>query len=175
MIVLKCDITCLEIDIIVNVANKYLSGGSGVDGIIHHKAEPELKEECIKLNGCETGEAKITNGYKLPVDKVIHAVGPIYKEGKHNEEELLKNAYINSMELAEKYRKENNKENIIIAFPSISTGVYGYPKDKASKTVVDTIRKINNPKIKVVFVCFSNVDYQLYLKNLYGIKLECSE
>ena len=173
MIVLRCDITCLKIDIIVNAAKKSLLGGGGVDGRIHSKAGKRLKMECAKLNECETGEAKITNAYKLPSDKIIHTVGPIYNGGGNSEAELLKNSYLNSMELAEEYRKENKKENITIAFPSISTGVYGYPKEKASKIAVDTIRKINNPNIKVIFVCHSNRDYKIYIKNVHGIKLSC--
>jgi len=173
MNVLKCDITCLEVDIIVNAANKTLLGGGGVDGAIHRKAGAELKEECAKLNGCETGEAKITNAYHLPSDKVIHTVGPIYNGGAYGEAELLRSSYLNSMEIAEDYRKENQKEEIAIAFPAISTGVYGYPKEEASKIAVDTIKKINNPKIKVIFVCHSDTDYQIYLKNVYGIKLSC--
>ena len=173
MIVLKCDITCLKIDIIVNAANKTLLGGGGVDGAIHRKAGSELRNECAKLNGCETGEAKITNAYNLPSKKVIHTVGPVYNGGKYGEAKKLKNSYINSMELAEDYRKEINKESIAIAFPSISTGVYGYPKEEASKIAVDTIKKINNPNIKVIFVCHGDRDYQLYIKNLYGISLSC--
>jgi len=172
MIVFKGDITCLKVDIIVNAANKTLLGGGGVDGIIHYKAGPELKEECAKLNGCKTGEAKITEGYNIS-DKIIHTVGPIYKDGNHREAELLKKSYINSMKLAEEYRKENNKESISIAFPSISTGAYGYPKEEASKIAVDTIKEINNPKIKVIFVCYGDFDYILYLKNVYGIDVDC--
>ncbi|MCL2157768.1 MAG: macro domain-containing protein [Methanobrevibacter sp.] len=173
MKVLKCDITCLDVDIIVNAANNTLLGGGGVDGVIHRKAGKELKVECAKLDGCETGEAKITNAYKLPSDKIIHTVGPIYNGGNHGEAELLKKSYLNSMGLAEDYRKENQKEKIAIAFPCISTGVYGYPKKKASKIAVDTIRKINNPNINVIFVCHSDIDYQIYLKNVHGIKLSC--
>ena len=145
----------------------------GVDGIIHQKAGEELKEECVKLNGCETGEAKITNSYNLKSDKIIHTVGPIYKDGSFGEAEKLKKSYINSMTLAEKYRNEMNKKNISIAFPSISTGAYGYPKEEASLIAVDTIKKINNPKIKVIFVCYSELDYQIYLKNVHKIKTHC--
>ncbi len=173
MIILKCDITCLEVDIIVNAANNTLLGGGGVDGVIHHKAGERLRKECAKLNGCETGEAKITDAYDLFCDKIIHTVGPIYKGGEYEEAELLKKSYINSMALAEEYRKEIHKENITIAFPAISTGIYGYPKEKASKIAVDTIREIDNSKIKVIFVCHGDVDYQIYLKNVYGIKLNC--
>ncbi|MDR2966832.1 MAG: macro domain-containing protein [Methanobacteriaceae archaeon] len=173
MIVVKCDITCLEIDIIVNAANNTLLGGGGVDGVIHYKAGEELRNECAKLNGCETGEAKITSAYNLFSDKIIHTVGPVYKGGEYGESELLKNSYLNSMLLAENYRKENNIEKIAIAFPCISTGVYGYPKEEASKIAIDTIKKINNSKIKVIFACHSDYDYQIYLENLQGIKLKC--
>ena len=175
MIVLKGDITCVNTDIIVNAANETLLGGGGVDGMIHQKAGSELLEECAKLGGCETGESKITNAYNLPSKKVIHTVGPIYNEGLYGEAELLKNSYINSMKLAENYRIDRGKENITIAFPSISTGAFAYPKEEASKIAVDTIRKINNPNIKVVFVCYGSLDYGIYLENVYGIKLTCFE
>lgn len=155
MIVLKSDITCLEIDIIVNAANNTLLGDSGVDGIIHSKAGEKLRKESAKLNGCETGEAKITNAYNLPSDKIIHTVGPVYKGGEYREGEVLKKSYIKSMVVAEDYRKEINKEKIAIAFPCISTGAYGYPKEEASRSAVDTIRKINNAKINVIFVCYN--------------------
>ena len=173
MIVLKGDITCLNTDIIVNAANKTLLGGGGVDGKIHQKAGIELKEECAKLGGCKTGEAKITDAYDLPCKKVIHTVGPVYDLGLDKEVELLKNSYLNSMKLAEEYRVDCNKENISIAFPSISTGAFAYPKDEASKIAVDTIREINNPNITVVFVCYGSEDYQLYIENVYGLKLTC--
>lgn len=173
MIVIKYDITCLEVDIIVNAANKTLLGGGGVDGMIHQKAGTKLKEECAKLNGCETSEVKITNSYNLMSDKIFHTVGPVYKDGNNGEAEKLKKAYINSMILAENYRKEKNKKNISIAFPSISTGAYNYPKEEASKIAIDAIKEVNNPKIKVLFVCYSTTDYQIYLKNVYGIKANC--
>lgn len=175
MIVLIGDITCIKTDIIVNAASETLLGGGGVDGMIHQKAGRELFEECAKLGGCETGEAKITNAYNLPSKKIIHTVGPIYNGGNCREAELLKKSYINSLELAENYRIENNKENITIAFPSISTGAFGYPIEEASKIAVDTIREINNPNIKVVFVCYSSQDYQIYLKKVHGIELNCFE
>jgi len=173
MIVIKGDITCINTDIIVNAANKTLMGGGGVDGKIHQKAGNELKEECAKLGGCETGEAKITNAYNLPCKKVIHTVGPVYNDGLYGEAEMLKNSYINSMKLAENYRIENGEENISIAFPSISTGAFAYPKEEASKIAVDTIREISNPNIKVVFICYGSEDYQIYLENILGIKLNC--
>ena len=160
--VIKGDITTLDVDIIVNAANKTLLGGGGVDGAIHRKAGRELKEECKGLGGCDTGEAKITNGYNLKAKKVIHTVGPVYYGGNHNEGELLKNCYKNSLLLAEDYRRENNLDKITIAFPCISTGVYHFPKEEASFIAVNTIEEVNNPNIEVVFVCFEEEDYKLY-------------
>ena len=160
--VIKGDITTLDVDIIVNAANKTLLGGGGVDGAIHRKAGRELKEECKGLGGCDTGEAKITNGYNLKAKKVIHTVGPVYYGGNHNEGELLKNCYKNSLLLAEDYRRENNLDKITIAFPCISTGVYHFPKEEASFIAVNTIKEVNNPNIEVVFVCFEEEDYKLY-------------
>lgn len=164
--VYRGDITKLEVDIIVNAANRSLLGGGGVDGAIHRKAGRELLEECKTLGGCNTGEAKITNGYNLPAKKVIHTVGPVYNNGRYNEDELLKNCYLNSMKLAEEYRKENNLNTITIAFPCISTGVYRFPKDKASEIAINTIKEVNNSNIKVIFVCFGEEDYNLYINNL---------
>lgn len=160
--VVKDDITNLDVDIIVNAANKTLLGGGGVDGAIHRKAGKELLEECRKLRGCNTGEAKITNGYKLKAKKIIHTVGPVYYGGGNNEEKLLKNCYVNSMLLAEQYRTESNLDKVSIAFPCISTGVYRFPKDAASKIAVNTIREVNNSSIDVIFVCFEEEDYKLY-------------
>lgn len=160
--VIKGDITTLDVDIIVNAANKTLLGGGGVDGAIHRKAGRELKEECKGLGGCNTGEAKITNGYNLKARRVIHTVGPVYYGGNHNESELLKNCYKNSLLLAEDYRRENNLDKITIAFPCISTGVYHFPKEEASFIAVNTIKEVNNPNIEVVFVCFEEEDYKLY-------------
>lgn len=160
--VIKGDITTLDVDIIVNAANRTLLGGGGVDGAIHRKAGRELKEECKGLGGCNTGEAKITNGYNLKAKKVIHTVGPVYYGGNHNEGELLKNCYKNSLLLAEDYRRENNLDKITIAFPCISTGVYHFPKEEASFIAVNTIEEVNNPNIEVVFVCYEEEDYKLY-------------
>ena len=160
--VIKGDITTLDVDIIVNAANRTLLGGGGVDGAIHRKAGRELKEECKGLGGCNTGEAKITNGYNLKARRVIHTVGPVYYGGNHNEGELLKNCYKNSLLLAEDYRRENNLDKITIAFPCISTGVYHFPKEEASFIAVNTIKEVNIPNIEVVFVCFEEEDYKLY-------------
>lgn len=166
--VIQADITELDVDIIVNAAKNTLLGGGGVDGIIHKKAGIELLEECKKLNGCETGNAKMTNAYRLPCKKIIHTVGPIYRGGIYNEDILLKSCYINSMLLAEQYRKALNLEKITIAFPCISTGIYRYPKEEACLIAIDTIEEIDNQNIDVIFVCFGDYDYELYCQNLYG-------
>ena len=172
IIVFNGDMTNLKIDIIVNAANKSLLGGGGIDGAIHRKAGPLLKEETIKLNGCEVGDAKITDAYNLPCDKIIHTVGPVYQDGNHNEEQLLKDCYINSMKLAVEYKKVNNLDNIKIAFPCISTGAYGFPKDLACKIAVDTIKQIKDDNITVIFACYEEADYQLYMKEVHNIDID---
>lgn len=164
--VVQGDITRMDVDIVVNAANKTLLGGGGVDGAIHRRAGKELLEECRTLGGCRTGEAKMTNGYNMRCSKIIHTVGPVYHGGNNGEAELLKNCYFNSMMLAEKYRFTNELGSISIAFPCISTGVYGYPKKEACKIAVETIKEINNSKIKVFFVCFEEDQYQLYLDEI---------
>lgn len=157
--IVKGDITKIEVDAIVNAANSRLLGGGGVDGAIHRAGGREILEECKKIAGCPTGEARITTAGKLPCKKVIHTVGPIYKDGNHNEPQLLYNAYYNSLKLAE----ENQLKTI--AFPSISTGVYGYPIENASdiaiKAVGDFIEKTDKIE-EVIFVLFSDKDFQLY-------------
>lgn len=158
-----CDITELDVDIIVNAANKTLLGGGGVDGQIHRKAGRELLRECRLLNGCETGCAKMTNAYKLPCKKIIHTVGPVYRDGEHNEKELLSNCYKNSIELAEKYRLENNLPEVTIAFPCISTGVYGYPKKDAARVVLDTLNNLKYENINVILSCYNQTDYNSYM------------
>ncbi len=153
------DITKLKVDAIVNAANTALLGGGGVDGAIHRAAGPELLEECRKLGGCKTGDAKITKGYKLPARFVIHTVGPVWSGGKRNEAELLKSCYRKSMELAQASRIKT------IAFPSISTGAYRFPIDQASHVAVETVKKCleEMPGIeKVTFVCFNAADLNVY-------------
>jgi O-acetyl-ADP-ribose deacetylase len=159
--IVQGDITRQETDAIVNAANKTLLGGGGVDGAVHRAAGRQLYEECKTLNGCETGEAKITKGYNLKAKYVIHTVGPVWNRGEYNEEAKLKNCYENSLRLA----VENNINSI--SFPAISTGVYRFPADKAAEIAVNTVVEFlkENPSIeKVVFVCFDSEIYNLYVK-----------
>ncbi|MDD4583491.1 MAG: O-acetyl-ADP-ribose deacetylase [Eubacteriales bacterium] len=160
--VIKGDITKLEVDAIVNAANKTLLGGGGVDGAIHRAAGPELLAECKTLKGCNTGQAKITRGYRLPANFVIHTVGPVWHGGKAGETELLRSCYVNSINLA----VENGLKTI--AFPSISTGVYGYPISEAAEVsyqaVKDMLEDFSPAKLeKVYFVCFNEQSYQRYI------------
>lgn len=158
--VIKGDITLQEVDAIVNAANTSLLGGGGVDGAIHRAAGPGLVDACKKLNGCSTGEAKITEGFRLPAEYVIHTVGPVWHGGDSNEEQLLANAYYNSLMLAMRYDAHT------VAFPNISTGVYGFPKDKAATIAVETVKRFmeEHPgKIhEVRFVCYDDANYDLY-------------
>lgn len=167
--IIKGDITKLNLDAIVNAANRSLLGGGGVDGAIHRAAGRQLLEECKTLNGCNTGDAKITKGYNLPSKYVIHTVGPVYRGGNSNEAELLSSCYRRSLEVL----VENNLKTI--AFPAISTGIYGYPIEEATNiacdTVIDMLKKYGDKIEKVCFVCFSKADYEIY-ERILDIKLE---
>ena len=153
------DITEQRVDAIVNAANTSLLGGGGVDGAIHRAAGPELLRECRSLGGCETGRAKVTKGYRLRAKYVIHAVGPVWRGGNAGEDELLKNCYRNSLAVAEQHGVKT------IAFPSISTGAYGFPIRSAARIAISTVREhlIGPTKIEeAIFVCFTKPDFDVY-------------
>lgn len=155
----KGDITRQAVDAIVNAANTTLLGGGGVDGAIHRAAGPELLKECKSIGGCPTGEARITKGYLLPARYVIHTVGPVWGGGNHREEELLASCYRKSLDLAAQNKIKS------IAFPSISTGAYRFPKERAVSIAVATVRQCQDLARgieRVVFVCFSDEDLKLY-------------
>jgi O-acetyl-ADP-ribose deacetylase (regulator of RNase III) len=157
------DITKEDTDAIVNAANKSLRGGGGVDGAIHRAGGPRILEECIKIGGCETGEAVITTGGNLKAKYVIHTVGPVYRDGQHNEPKLLENAYKNSLKLA------SSKGLKSIAFPSISTGAYGYPLEEAAEIALNTAITYlkNHTDIELIrFVLFGQKAYAVYEKKL---------
>jgi len=164
---IKGDITKIKVDVIVNAANSKLAGGGGVDGAIHKAGGPAIMHECDlireKSGGCPTGEAVITTAGKLPSSKVIHTVGPVWRGGNNNEPILLRNAYKNSLQLAEKHNLAS------IAFPNISTGVYGYPLEAAADIAIETVLNFKNrgSSIKqVIFVCFDTLSYDIYKNKL---------
>lgn len=157
---LQANITTLAVDAIVNAANTSLLGGGGVDGAIHRAAGRELVNECAMLNGCHPGNAKITKGYKLPAKHVIHTVGPVWRDGTRNEAETLASCYRRSLEVAHSHSLRT------IAFPCISTGIYGYPPDLAADVAVKTVRgfiaEYPGAFDEITFCCFSEPDLQLY-------------
>lgn len=156
------DITKVKTDAIVNAANTSLLGGGGVDGAIHRAAGPELLQECRMLHGCKTGQAKITKGYRLPAKYIIHTPGPVWNGGRKNEEQLLKSCYENCLKLADEYGCKS------VAFPSISTGIYSFPLDKASVIAVETIREFlkTHPDMEVQMVCFDEKTLGYYREAL---------
>ncbi len=159
--ILQGDITHLKVDAIVNAANKSLLGGSGVDGAIHRAAGPELMKECKELGGCETGHAKITNGYRLPATWVIHTVGPVWANGENGEDRLLAECYRNSLALAVKCFVRT------MAFPSISTGAYRFPLERAARIALKEIRAFlaaDSSIEKVYIVCFNEQTKEIYDK-----------
>ena len=159
----KADITTLPVDAIVNAANSSLLGGGGVDGAIHRAAGPELAHECRLLGGCKTGQAKATKGYRLPAKHIIHTVGPVWRSGNDGEPQLLSSCYANSLTVAEELGVRS------IAFPSISTGIYGYPKIEAAQVAIRAVSTHRAECIEqVIFCCFSEDDLEIYQITMAG-------
>ena len=161
--VVEGDITGLDVDAIVNAANASLRGGGGVDGAIHRAAGPGLLDECLTLGGCPTGSARMTGGHRLAARHVIHTVGPVYGDGRSGEEDLLRSCYVQSLTLAERHRIRS------IAFPCISTGIYGYPKDGAAAIAIETVRgwlAAHSSPEEVIFCCFGPDDAERYRAGL---------
>ena len=163
MEIVLVDITTLKVDAIVNAANESLLGGGGVDGAIHRAAGPELLTECRAIGGCPTGEARITKGYRLPARWVIHTVGPVWQGGQNHEDELLASCYFNSLALAQEHGLKT------IAFPAVSAGVYGFPKERAARIAISETRRFleGNESIQMAtFVCFSQSAKDIYQEEM---------